>query len=102
MPYALFSNDVKVSQAFSTKSDVWQYAARSGLVLEVSSGEEDPPRRILNMGYAIHSCAPDTPETMAEQVPCAGKTGSASISDREMAQLAATCSLSQPSAVAAS
>lgn len=59
MPYALFSNSVKVSKAFPSKSDVWRHAAESGLVMEVGSGEEDPPRRILDMGYAIHECTAD-------------------------------------------
>jgi hypothetical protein len=68
MPFALFSNDAKISQAFPTKSDVWQHAARSGLVTELSSGEEDPPRRILNLGYAIHACAPDQPEVSVPRV----------------------------------
>jgi hypothetical protein len=62
MPYALFSNAAKVSKPFRTKSEVWQYAERSGLVVEVASFEEDPPRRILDMGYVIRECGPDPQE----------------------------------------
>jgi hypothetical protein len=59
MSYALFSNATKVSQSFQTKSEVWQYADENGLIVEVGSLEEDPPRRILDMGYVIRECAAD-------------------------------------------
>jgi hypothetical protein len=62
MPYALFSNATKVSQLFQTKSEVWQHADESGLIVEVGSREEDPPRRILDMGYVIRECAADPRE----------------------------------------
>jgi hypothetical protein len=92
MPYALFSNAVKVSKAFPTKSEVWQHAADSGLVIEVGSREEDPPRRILDMGYAIHECAPDQTDT--SKAP--------GMSEHEIAQLIAACCVNPPSAAAAS
>jgi hypothetical protein len=92
MSYALFSNDVKVSKAFPTKSEVWQHASDSGLVIEVGSREEDPPRRILDMGYAIHDCGPDKSET--SQAP--------GMSEREISQLIAACSVNPRSAAAAS
>jgi hypothetical protein len=53
MPYALFSNAVQISKPFATKADVWSYAQANGLVVEVRSYEEDPPRRILDMGCTI-------------------------------------------------
>jgi hypothetical protein len=65
MPYALFSNAVQVSQAFRTKAEVWKHAADSGLVIEVSSSEEDPPRRTLAMGYTIDASAPDIADAAA-------------------------------------
>jgi hypothetical protein len=88
MPYALFSDTVKVSQAFRTKAEVWKHAADSGLVIEVSSSEEDPPRRILAMGYTIDASAPDM-------------TDAAARSERGLS-INAGCLLSLPSAAAAS
>jgi len=32
MPYALFCNDTKLSNAYPTEADVWKLARRSGLV----------------------------------------------------------------------
>ena len=57
MPYALFSHAAQVSQAFPTKSEVWEHAAESGLVIEVKADEEDPPRRTLDMDFEIRECA---------------------------------------------
>lgn len=62
MSYALFSNAVRVSKAFRSKAEVWQYAAERGLVTQVGSSEEDPPRRILDVRCAIRECAPDGAE----------------------------------------
>lgn len=56
MPYALFSDATKASQTFRTKSEVWDFAHKSGLVTEIGSSEEDPPRRYLELGYAIREC----------------------------------------------
>lgn len=92
MPYALFSNAVKVSKSFPTKSDVWRHAAESGLVIEVGSGEEDPPRRILDMGYAIHECDADAPDASRA-------TG---MSEHDINQMIAACQVNRPSAAAAS
>jgi hypothetical protein len=92
MPYALFSNAVKVSKAFPHKSDVWQHAADSGLVMDVGLGEEDPPRRMLDMGYSIHECAADP----------ADPSKAAGMSEHEIAQIIAACSASRPSAAVAS
>lgn len=92
MPYALFANATKVSKAFVSKSDVWRHAEESGLVTEVGLGEEDPPRRILDMDYAIRECAPDPSE----------KTSEHGMSEHDIAQMIAACRVSPPSATAAS
>ena len=44
MPYALFSNEAKLSKAYPTEADVWKIAQNSGLVVDVVSEEsEDCP-----------------------------------------------------------
>ena len=40
MPYALFSNDAKLSKAYPTEADVWKIAQKSGLVVDVVSEED--------------------------------------------------------------
>ena len=40
MPYALFSNDAKLSKAYPTEADVWKVASKSGLVVDVATDEE--------------------------------------------------------------
>jgi len=35
MPYALFSQDAKISKAYPTEAEVWKHAARNGLVVDV-------------------------------------------------------------------
>jgi len=63
MPYALFCQDSKISRAFPTKADVWKHAADNGLVVDLSSDEENPsPKRILDNGYVIRECADDPVE----------------------------------------
>lgn len=69
MPYALFSDNVQVSRAFPSKPDVWRHAEESGLVVEVGSGDEDPPRKVLDMACTIRSCEPDAQESDAQQAP---------------------------------
>ena len=39
MPYALFSNEAKLSKAYPTEADVWKVAQKSGLVVDVVSEE---------------------------------------------------------------
>lgn len=92
MSYALFSNDAQVSQAFPTKSEVWQHAAESGLVVEVGSREEDPPRQILDMDYAIHECSAD--QRIEASMP--------GLSEHDIAQLIAACTANRRSAAVAS
>jgi hypothetical protein len=54
MPYALFSNDAKLSKAYPTEADVWKQAQKSGLVVDVVSDEGQPaPRPVLDNDYEI-------------------------------------------------
>lgn len=92
MPYALFSNSTKVSKAYPTKSDVWRHAAESGLVMEVGLGEEDPPRRIMDMGYTIQECTADGEEPST----------SPGTSERDIARLISARAISPRSAAGAS
>ncbi len=63
MPYALFSQDAKISKAFVTEADVWKHAAENGLVVEVASAEESPEtKRVLDNDYIIKPCPADLPE----------------------------------------
>ena len=49
MPYALFSNDAKLSKAYPTEVDVWKHARKSGLVVDVTSDDDKPaPRPVLD------------------------------------------------------
>jgi len=67
MPYALFSNDAKLSKAYPTEADVWKHARKSGLVVDVESDEEKPtPRPVLDNDYEIRSCRPDPQEDPAQ------------------------------------
>ena len=66
MPYALFCNDAKLSKAYPTEADVWKQARRSGLVVDVMTGEEKPtPRPVLDNDYEIRPCRPDPQEDPA-------------------------------------
>ena len=63
MPYALFSNDAKLSKTYPTEADVWKLAQRSGLVVDaVSEVEKAAPRPVLDNDYEIRSCQPDPQE----------------------------------------
>ena len=67
MPYALFSNDDKLSKAYPTEADVWRLARRSGLVVDVVSEEETPaPRPVLDHDYEIRPCRPEPHEDPAQ------------------------------------
>jgi hypothetical protein len=66
MPYALFSNDDRLSKAYPTEADVWKLARRSGLVVDVVS--EDGvigPRPVLDNDYEIRSCSCEANEDPA-------------------------------------
>jgi hypothetical protein len=66
MPYALFSNDAKLSRAYPTEADVWKLARRSGLVVDaVSEEEKHAPRPVLDNDYEIKPCRPDPQEDPA-------------------------------------
>jgi hypothetical protein len=63
MPYALFSNDVKLSKAYPTEADVWKLARQSGLVVDVTSDEDRAaPRPVLDNDYEIRPCWPEPQE----------------------------------------
>jgi hypothetical protein len=63
MPYALFSNDVKLSKAYPTEADVWKLARQSGLVVDVTSDEDKAaPRPVLDNDYEIRQCRPEPQE----------------------------------------
>jgi hypothetical protein len=57
MPYALFSNDAKLSKAYPTAADVWKIARNSGLVVDVvSPGDRHAPHPVLDQDYEIKPC----------------------------------------------
>ncbi len=63
MPYALFSNDAKLSKAYPTEADVWKHARKSGLVVDASTEENKAaPRPVLDNDYEIKSCPADPQE----------------------------------------
>jgi len=67
MPYALFSQDTKLSKAYPTESDVWKLARQSGLVVDVVSEDGKPvPRPVLDNDYEIRPCRPDPQEDPAK------------------------------------
>jgi len=66
MPYALFSNDSKISKSYPTEADVWKFAQRSGLIVDVASEEESAvPRPVLDNDYEIRACLPEPHEDPA-------------------------------------
>jgi hypothetical protein len=74
MPYALFSNDAKLSKAYPTEADVWKHARKSGLVVDAATEENKAaPRPVLDNDYEIKSCPadphedPDTNQADAER-----------------------------------
>ena len=63
MPYALFSNDTKLSKAYPAEADVWRFARQSGLVVDAASDEEKAtPRPVLDNDYEIRACRPEPNE----------------------------------------
>jgi len=67
MPYALFSNDAKLSKAYPTEADVWKLARLSGLVIDAESRRGRPaPRPLLDNDYEIKPCRPDPQEDPAK------------------------------------
>jgi hypothetical protein len=67
MPYALFSNDAKLSKAYPTEADVWKHARKSGLVVDVVSEADKPaPQPVLDNDYEIRPCRADPWEDPAK------------------------------------
>ena len=67
MPYALFSNDAKLSKAYPTEADVWKFARKSGLVVDVSNEDEKAiPHPLLDNDYEIRSCNLEPSEDSAK------------------------------------
>jgi hypothetical protein len=67
MPYALFSNDAKLSKAYPTEADVWKLARKSGLVVDVATeGGKPVPHPLLDNDYEIRAC-PSDPQEDPEQ-----------------------------------
>ncbi len=67
MPYALFSNDAKLSKAYPTEADVWKHARQSGLVVDVvSRAGKSGLQPVLDNDYEIKPCRPDPQEDPAE------------------------------------
>jgi len=66
MPYALFCNDAKLSNAYPTEADVWKLARRSGLVVDAASKDGKPaPQPVVDNDYEIRPCLPDPQEDPA-------------------------------------
>jgi hypothetical protein len=66
MPYALFSNDDKLSKTYPTEADVWKHARKSGLVVDVvTEAEKAAPRPVLDNDYEIRPCRPEPDEDPA-------------------------------------
>jgi hypothetical protein len=59
MPYALYSERIRVSELFVTEDDLWVHVQQNGLYTEVIFDEDLPPQKILDERYEIHLCAPD-------------------------------------------
>jgi hypothetical protein len=63
MPYALFSNDAKLSKAYPTEAEVWKLARKSGLVVDVASDDQKPtPHPVLDNDYEIRACPAELQE----------------------------------------
>jgi hypothetical protein len=63
MPYALFCNEARLSNAYPTEADVWKLARKSGLVVDAVSEDDKPaPRPILENDYEIKPCRADPQE----------------------------------------
>jgi hypothetical protein len=63
MPYALFCNEARLSNAYPTEADVWKLARKSGLVVETVSRDDGPAARpVLENDYEIRPCRADPQE----------------------------------------
>ena len=67
MPYALFSNDTKISKSYPAEADVWKFARLSGLVVDVASDEDKAvPHPVLDNDYEVRPCDPEADEDPIE------------------------------------
>lgn len=67
MPYALFTNNEQISQAYKTEDEVWEKADEAGLVVDVASQEEEKnPKRVLDEDYCIQPCQADASQPSAQ------------------------------------
>jgi hypothetical protein len=67
MPYALFCNETKLSNAYPTEADVWKLARRSGLVVDTAFEDDKAEARpVLDNDYEIRRCRPDPQEDPAK------------------------------------
>jgi hypothetical protein len=67
MPYALFSNDTKISKAYPSEADVWKFARLSGLVVDVASDvDKAVPHPVLDNDYEIRRCHAEPGENPAK------------------------------------
>jgi len=55
MPYALFTNDAQISNAYPTAADVWKLARQSDLV-DVATDAGKPDSQVLDNNYEIRPC----------------------------------------------
>lgn len=63
MPYALFSNEARLSKIYPTEADVWKHARLSGLVVDaVTEDDRAAPCPVLDNDYEIRPCGPDPHE----------------------------------------
>ncbi len=66
MPYALFSHEARLSNAYPTEADVWKLARSSGLVVDAVSEDDRPgPHPVLENDYEIRPCRADPQEDPA-------------------------------------
>ena len=65
MPYALFSNDARLSKAYPTEADVWKVARTCGLVDVATEEEKANPHPVLDNHYEIRPCDPEPNEDPA-------------------------------------
>ncbi|MBV8926133.1 MAG: hypothetical protein JOZ74_12270 [Bradyrhizobium sp.] len=67
MPYALFSNDTRISKAYPAEADVWRFARLSGLVVDVASDEDRAtPHPVLDNDYEVRVCHAEPDEDPAK------------------------------------
>jgi hypothetical protein len=78
MPYALFSNDAKLSKVYPTEADVWKLARKSGLVVDATSDEGKSRcwRTIMRSSPAGRTRRKTPPETRPR--PSARQNGNSS------------------------